>query len=308
MKKFLALLLAMLLILSLAACGETASSTAAETADSEESQPEEKPAEDAPEAPAEEPFEEVTLVENDACVVKVTGIDPDNAWGYTLKIYLENKSADKTYMFSVANAAVNGVQTDPYFAAEVAAGKKANEEINFMDSSLEENGITEFTDIELSFRVYDSDDWEADAVAAETVHVYPLGEDKAAAFVREPQPEDLILADNDAVTVIVTGYEDDEIWGPAVNLFLVNKTDADVMFSVDDVSVNGFMADPFYATTVTAGKCAFSSMSWVLSDLEDIDVTKVSDIEEIELAFRAYNSDDWSAAYFQETVTLTPGA
>lgn len=284
-----------------------------ETADSEESQPVEEPveelAEDAPEVPVEEPFEEITVVENNECVVKITGIDPDNLWGYTLKVRLENKSEDKTYMFSLRSAAVNGVQTDPFFATEVAAGKKANEEINFLDSTLEENGITEFTDLELSFYVYDSNDWEADDVAAETVHVYPLGEDKAVAFAREPQADDLIVVDNDAVTVIVTGYEDDEIWGPAVNFFLVNRTDTEVMFSVDNVSVNGFMADPFYATTVTAGKCTFSSMSWMTSDLEEIGVTKMDEIEEIELTFRAYDSADWSAEdYFQETVTLTPGA
>lgn len=50
-------------------------------------------------------------------------------WGYTLKAQLENKSTEKTYMFSVESASINGVQCDPMFASEVAAGKKANEEI-----------------------------------------------------------------------------------------------------------------------------------------------------------------------------------
>ena len=67
----------------------------------------------------------------------------------------------------------------------------------------------------------------------------------AVAFVREAQATDNVIIDNDYVTVIVTGYEDDEIWGYTANLFLLNKTDKTVMFSVDDASVNGFMADPF---------------------------------------------------------------
>ena len=61
-----------------------------------------------------------------------------------LKAQLENKSTEKTYMFSVESASINGVQCDPMFASEVAAGKKANEEINFSTDTLEENGIVEF--------------------------------------------------------------------------------------------------------------------------------------------------------------------
>lgn len=45
-------------------------------------------------------------------------------WGYTLKAQLENKSTEKTYMFSVESASINGVQCDPMFASEVAAGKR----------------------------------------------------------------------------------------------------------------------------------------------------------------------------------------
>lgn len=41
-------------------------------------------------------------------------------------------------MFSVESASINGVQCDPMFASEVAAGKKANEEINFSTDTLEE--------------------------------------------------------------------------------------------------------------------------------------------------------------------------
>lgn len=162
----------------------------------------------------------------------------------------------------------------------------------------------DYTDIELTFRVYDSDDWSADEAARETVHIYPYGEDKAVRFVRETKATDNVIVDNDDVTVIVTGYEKDDIWGYTVNLFLVNKTDKNIMFSADDASVNGYMADPFYATTVVAGKCAFSSMSWSDSMLEDNNITAV---EEIEFKLRAYDSNDWSGGdFFNETVTLKP--
>lgn len=249
-------------------------------------------------------FTEMVAVDNDECSIKITGIEADNMWGYTIKALLENKSADKTYMFSVETAAINGVQCDPFFATEVAAGKKSNEKISFTDDVLEENGITEYTDIELTFRVYDSNDWTADAVAKETIHIYPYGEDKAVNFVREAQDSGNVIIDNDYVSVIVTGYEKDEIWGYTVNLFLLNKTDKNVMFSVDEASVNGFMADPFYATSVSAGKCAFSSMSWSDTTFEENSITEV---ETIEFKFRAYDEDNWSGDDFaNETITLNP--
>ena len=45
-----------------------------------------------------------------------------------------------------------------------------------------------------------------------TVHIYPLGEEKAAVFSREGQPTDITIVDNDNVSVIVTGYSIDDIW------------------------------------------------------------------------------------------------
>lgn len=310
MKRLAALLLAFTLLFSLAACGgdvtgnNTNSSENNSTNSSQNESTNNGQTNNKDDNKNEISFTEIVAVDNDECTIKITDIDPDNLWGYTLKVQLENKSVEKTYMYSVESASINGVQCDPFFATEVAAGKKSNNEISFTDSDLGDNGIGDYTDIELTFRVYDSDDWMADEIARETVHVYPYGEDKATIFVRETQANDNVIIDNDYVTVIVTGYEDDAIWGYTVNLFLLNKTDKDIMFSVDEASVNGYMADPFYATEVAAGKCAFSSMSWSDTTLEDNNITTV---EEIEFKFRAYDSDNWFGDDFaNETITLKP--
>lgn len=302
MKKLLTLFVALVMVLSLVACGEKTI-----TPDTNNETKPSQVAGDTNDVNTENneiSFAEVVAVDNAECSIKITGIDPDDLWGYTLNAQLENKSADKTYMFSVDSAAINGVQSDPFFASEVAAGKKSNEEITFSTDELEKNGVGEITDIELTFRVYDSDDWTADDVANETVHIYPFGEDKAVDFVRELQASDNVIIDNENVTVVVTGYEEDEIFGYTVNLFLVNKTDKNIMFSADEASVNGFMADPFYATSVSAGKCAFSSMSWSDTTFEDNGITNV---EKIEFTLRAYDADDWLADDFaNETITLNP--
>lgn len=248
-------------------------------------------------------FEEVVVVDNSECSIKITGIDPDGMWGYTLNAELENKSSDTTYMFTIDRAAVNGVEIETLFAPEVAPGKKANEEISFSTSDLEEQGLVEFTDIMLSFRVYDSVDWLAEDVATEVIHIYPMGEEKAQKFVRESKPTDVVLMDNEYATVIVTGYEDDPILGYTVNLFYVNKSDVALTFSADEVSVNGYMVDPFYAEAVAKGNSSISSMTWPDSAFQDNNITEV---EKIEFLLRIYDEMDWENDLVKERITLKP--
>lgn len=316
MNKIIAFILSFVLLVSLAACGSTASSdnggtddTAAEansgTAEDASAADESTDADtDTTASEKEISFTETVVVDNEACTIKITSIDPDNIWGYTLNAEFENKSSDKTYTFSVDSASINGVMDDPFFATDVTAGNKGIEEISFSDSTLEENGIEEFTDIELTFSVYDADDWNADDVAFETVHIYPYGEENATAYERDIQESDTVVLDNEYATVIVTGYEEDEIWGYTVNLYLVNKTDKNVMFNVENAAVNGYMADPFYATFVSAGKSKFSSMYW---DMETLEEYGIEAVETIELELQMYDDDDWTGEYIvDETVVINP--
>lgn len=247
-------------------------------------------------------FEEFVAVDNDVCTITITDIDPDDIWGYTINALMENKSADKTFMFSVETASINGVQVDPFFADEIAPGKKANESISFSD--MEEYGIGDYTDIELNFRVYDTNDWMADDAARETVHVYPYGEENAVQYVRETRDTDRVLIDNDITSVIVTDIDEDDLWGYTLNLFINNKTATDIMVGVEEASINGFMIDPFYATGVSAGKCKFSSISWSDTALEE---NGVSEVQEIELILRVYDYENWTADdYVNERIVINP--
>lgn len=117
-------------------------------------------------------FSEITLVDNENCTVIVKSVDPDNLFGYTLNVYLENKT-DMELMFSVDKVSVNGFMCDPFWASTVSAGKKANQQISFSKSDFEANGITEVTDISFTLNVYDNNDWTADYLVEETFTVNP---------------------------------------------------------------------------------------------------------------------------------------
>lgn len=329
MKKIALLFVAIATVISLVACGEenessnavisgsdtsvstressavseTASSESAvsETASSEGAVSETASSED---AGNEITFTEMTVIDDEDVTIKITGIDPDNAEGYVLKVFLENKSDEKLYSYSVIDAYVNGVESKPLFSTEVAAGKKANDKIIFFEDELEEHGITEFTDIELNFLVIDNNTWDTDYAKEVTINVYPYGEENAKKFVREPQASDTVVIDNEYITVIVTDYEKDEFFGYVANLFIVNKMDDDIMISVEEASVNGFMADPLFATSISAGKCTFNFMNWDDATLEENDITEV---ETIEFLLRVYDYNNWDGTdLLDERITLNP--
>ena len=98
-----------------------------------------------------------TLVDNELFTVRITDIDPKGYWGYTLKVYLENKT-DQELMFSTDNVSVNGFMCDPYWAVTVAPGKKANENISFGEGDFQRNNIQSVEQIEFTLCIYDSND------------------------------------------------------------------------------------------------------------------------------------------------------
>ena len=164
MKRIFVLLSALTLVLSLAACGaapstnETLSNPSVSTSEPKPSQTPE--------------FSPLTLVDNDQITVKITGIDADGFLGYTLKVFLENKT-DKELMFSTDDVSVNGFMCDPFWASSVAAGKKANEEISFSEGDFEKNGITAVEEIVFTLSVYDSNDILADDLLEQTFTFKP---------------------------------------------------------------------------------------------------------------------------------------
>ena len=290
MKKVFSLLLVLLMTFSMVACDSEN-----KTADNKSSQ---AVTSDAPII-----FQEQVLVDNAQCKIQITGVEPEGEFGYTLNATLENKSAEKTYVFALTGSSVNGVIANSIFGMELAPGEKANEGIYIGDEELQE-ALGDFTDICLSFKVTDPEDWAAEPVAECTEHIYPLGKDKAKNYVRTPSDSDVVVADNDNVTIIITGYAQDDYYGYYTKLYLVNKTDATATFSADQVSINGMMADPYFSTDLEAGEAVFTNIVWDVSFLEDNEMSKV---EEISMVLFAYNADNWEGEYLaNESVVLNP--
>ena len=236
---------------------------------------------------------DVPVFDNGEVSATLIGYGEDAIYDYYISFYLENKSEDKEYTFDMTVLAINGVEITPAAAFIIPAGKMGLEKCYISASQLKESGITDFSSIFFTMSAFEADNWEAEDVAKQSVHVYPDGEENAVPFVREAEATDKVIADNDMVTVIVTGVrENDTFEAQDLCFYFVNKTDKEIMFTIEDVSVNGYMMDPFFATTVNPGFSRFADASWFDDELSDHGIDKIT---EIEFTFVSRDANDWDA-------------
>jgi len=246
------------------------------------------------------------LVDNEVCTFKIVKAEEDDFWGFKVKVYCENKTADKNLMFSVDDVSVNGYLIDPYWANTVAPGKKNNGELTFNSDYFDEAGITAADEIRFKLKVYDSDDWEADYFVEDRFAIYPTG--KSADAVQYPARKttdtEKVIIDNDDISFVILEAGRDDFWGYRVLCYIENKTGKTLMYTWDDVSVNGFMIDPFWSKELGPDMRCYGKITFFDSAFEENNITTV---EEIEYTLRIYDYDDWDADdLFEEKLTYKP--
>lgn len=213
----------------------------------------------APPAPSASAGTDVsTALDNENCRVRILKVDPEAEAGCTVDVELTNRTK-KPVLFGLRYAAVNGVQTDPAFSAQVPGGETVESTIVLKDELLEYYGITEFTDVELSFLAADADDLSNELDDDRPIHLYPLG--KVTPYVRD-EKDDRILFESPSVKVALISYYQDRKTGFAANVHLTNKTDLPLNFTVDDAALNSLPCDPNFFVTVAPGKQLFTTLYW----------------------------------------------
>jgi len=320
MKKIIALLLAIIMLLSLAACGGGGSDTPNDGA-AEGGEPVENngPAEggepDAAQPPeSNKPADEtnsalpIVVLDNEYATFSIVDNKIDDFWGPTLTVFCENKTEDTSLTFSMDMVAVNGYMLDPLWATTVAAGKKTNSDVTFFSSDLEMTGITSLDEVEFQLNIYDSEDWSVENFVSDWFTVYPTGLSAAevTAPARPSSANEQIICDNEDCTFIIVEDYVDDFWGYTISLYMNNKSDKNLYFTWDDVSVNGYMVDPYWGCTVSAGKQAVATATFSEDDFETNGIT---DVEEVEFKLRVRDDDDWfSDDLVTEVFTYYPAA
>ena len=244
--------------------------------------------------------EEITIVDNELCTMKVTGIDPNGDWGFTFNVFCENKT-NKPMGFYMDYVSVNGYMCDPFWGTDIPAGKKENTSFSFSTSTLSELGVSVIEEVTFDLRVTDSEDWSADPYIDEVFSIYPT--DLSVADIsyaeRKSVSGEVVSVDNETCTFAILSVDPDGEWGYTLNCYLENKTDSYLQFSWNDVSVNGYMCDPCWGDTVAPGKRAISQISFMNDSLKE---NSIEVVEEIEYTLRVSDEKDWFADPLVETV------
>lgn len=302
MKKIISILLCLVLVFGMTGCGSSDSSRPSGNSgqtNTNSSAENNNPSTPSGSGKQETKGPEYTIadhvvVDNDSCKMTVISCTAKKNGGVDIKVQLENKTADKTLMFAWEDVAVNGWMVDPFFAKSVAPGKKANDTISFSKSDFEECNLTTADKVEFELRVYDYNDWLADAVVNDVFCIYPTGMEDAA--VKSPErvsnKDEVVIVDNDQCSFVIVKSYVDKIWGYTLTVYMENKSDINLMFDWDDVSVNGFMIDPFWATSLSAGNKRIAEIDFSNSSFEE---NGIKDVEEIEFKLRIHDNDKWDA-------------
>ena len=99
--------------------------------------------------------------------------------------------------------------------------------------------------------------------------------------------------ENDDITFVILEGEEDDFWGTVYNLYLENNTDSLLMYTMDDVTVNGQACDPYWACTVMPHTRAYSRIYYDDDDLAEVGVEKLEGIKSIGFTLRVYDDINW---------------
>ena len=256
-------------------------------------------------------FEEIIIFESEEYLFKITDVYLDYSNRCCVEMYFENRSNDKTYKISGNHWAINGIQCTTDWGDEVSANKTNTSIVCLKDGSDQMVGeskvsvfysASEYTDIEIGFHLsYIPDEGDYEVVEEKFVHIYPKGEENAITFTRELQSSDIVLVDNENVSVIITGYEEHFVPGDTINVLIENKTNQYIRVKVEEALANGIAMDAdnyfgVYNITVNPGAVAMYPMTlfdgrmdgWGYGDPDNTFFTKnnITSIEEIEMKLR----------------------
>lgn len=250
------------------------------------------------------------LVDRDDLFFAIKEVRSDTTLGYTWKVYIENRT-DKNLMFSFEKVSVNGIMCDPFWAEVITGGRKGNCDITWMRDAFDSRSIGDVYEVNFTLNVYNDDDYTEAPLMRDPFTVFPMGEEKAVEAAKADAEArtgaivglNKVLIDNDTCSVIVTGYEPDNVWGYAMHVYLQNKSGDDLVFSAENTSINGIMCEPYWAEVVASGKSAISTILWDKSSLDENAITQVS---EISLPLKVYSDKNIAEPYVDETIELKP--
>ena len=227
---------------------------------------------------AEQETQDVTLAETvlfdqDDIRITATGLSTDSLFGPELNLLVENDSA-QNIVVQPNYCMVNGYMMDGLLSADVAAGKKANDTLDFLSNVLARCGIETITDIELDLVVSDGDSWQT---LYETGPVI-LQTSAAGQYTQTYDDSGEEIYNQNGIRVVAKSVNDD-LFGMGIKFYLENNTDKAVIVNADNVSVNDYMMTDLFYSDLAPRSHAVDTLTLLGSELEDNHIDTITDAE-----------------------------
>lgn len=285
MKKLLALTMAVLMLLALTACGEK----------SEDLEPAKGVSSN--KLNKNVSIEETVLVDEAGIKITAKSLDMDGFMGPELKLQIENNSG-KNLTVQNRHTCVNGYMIDTIMSVDVADGKIANDSLVLMDTSLDQSKIETIAIMELSFHIFESENWE-DYLNTDLIEL--LTSAASAGMIASPVHEGQVAYEADGIKIVVKGLDKDDFLGSSIVVYIENHTEQNITVQTNDVSINGFMIDPIFSSEVLAGRHAVSNITFLTDELAGNGITL---IDQVELSFGIFDTDSWNDIVDTSPVTI----
>ncbi len=102
---------------------------------------------------------EVVYDENGIKIVSKGIAEDGSLLGPALYLYIENNS-DQDITIQSKDTSINGFMVEPVLSSEIVAGKKSIDTMVFLSSDLTDNGIESIDEIETSFHIFTTENWD----------------------------------------------------------------------------------------------------------------------------------------------------
>lgn len=242
--------------------------------------------------------EEQVLLEQDGIKVTLKELALDEMFGPELKVCVENSSAQNITV-QTSGVSVNGIMVDSIFSCDVAAGKSANDGITLSQTDLEQAGISDIQNVELTFHVFDTDSFNT-LFNSDTITISTSLDGTGEQAVDD---SGVLLVDENGIKITVKEVDSESsFWGADIYIYVENNTETDVTVQAANTSLNGFMVQPYFSCDVTAGKKAYDTITFMESDLEENDITS---IDNMDISFHVFKTNDFSTIFDTDTLSVS---
>lgn len=132
------------------------------------------------------------------------------------------------------------------------------------------------------------------ATSEPTAEPTPLNEETAI--------QETVIIDNDILTITAKSFAvDASIFGPSIKLLIENHSDKTIIVQSRDASVNGYMIDTTFSSTIDPGKKSYDNLVFDSTDLKNANITTLADIEFIIYAF---DYDSWDNLFTSDVISI----